>query len=79
MTAQDKVEEGGGLVEEGELITVVERSVEEVEEYLAQDQVTDCMMGTCRTNIYLDQVNSPVGLLYGIQWYMLNRLPQVRK
>ena len=35
----DKVGEGGGLVEEGELITVVERSVEEVEEYLAQDQV----------------------------------------
>ena len=53
VTAQDKVGEGGGLVEEGELITVVEMSVEEVEEYLAQDQVTDFMMGTGRTNIYL--------------------------
>ena len=40
VTAKDKVGEGGGLVEEGEMITVVERSVEEVEEYLAQDQVT---------------------------------------
>ena len=53
MTAKDKVGEGGGLVEEGEMITVVERSVEEVEEYLAQDQVTCYRMGTCRTNIYL--------------------------
>ena len=40
VTAKDKVGEGGGVVEEGEMITVVERSVEEVEEYLAQDQVT---------------------------------------
>ena len=54
VTAKDKVGEGGGLVEEGEMITVVERSVEEVEEYLAQDQVAHFMMGTCmRTNIFI--------------------------
>ena len=53
VTAKDKVGAGGGLVEEGEMITVVERSVEEVEEYLAQDQVTHFMMGTGVTNIYI--------------------------
>ena len=57
MTAKDLVGQGGGLEAEGEMITVVEKGVEEVRAYIAQDRV-----------------NSPMGLLYGIQWFLANRL-----
>ena len=57
MTNADKVSDGGGLVEEGEMITVVEMSVEQVKSYISQENV-----------------NSPVGLLYGLQWYLTNKL-----
>ena len=53
----DRVGEGGGLLEEGEMIRVVEMTVREVEELLAQETV-----------------NSPVGLLYGVSWYLRNKL-----
>ena len=49
--------EGGGLVEEGEMIKVVEMTVEEARELLTRDNV-----------------RSPVGLLYGVSWYLQNRL-----
>ena len=57
VTNKDKISEGGGLAEEGEMIKVVEMSVEQVKDYLKQESV-----------------NSPIGLLYGLQWYMNNRL-----
>ena len=53
----DRVGEGGGLLEEGEMIRVVEMTVKEVEELLAKETV-----------------NSPVGLLYGVSWYLRNKL-----
>ena len=53
----DRVGEGGGLLEEGEMIRVVEMTVQEVEELLARETV-----------------NSPVGLLYGVSWYLQNKL-----
>ena len=49
--------EGGGLVEEGEMIQVVEMTVEEARELLTRDSV-----------------RSPVGLMYGVSWYLQNRL-----
>merc|ERR1712110_1023075 len=54
---KDKVGPGGGLVEEGEMINVVEMTVSEAKEYISRDQV-----------------DSPIGLLFGIQWYLQNRL-----
>jgi len=57
VTAEERVSEGGGVEEEGEMITVVEMSVEEVKNYLNQESV-----------------NSPIGLLYGVQWFINNRL-----
>ena len=56
VTSEEKVEEGGGLEEEGEMITTVEMGVEEVQKYMSQDTV-----------------NSPVGLLFGVNWYLANR------
>ena len=56
VTSEEKVEEGGGVEEEGEMITVVEMGVEEVKKYLSQEIV-----------------NSPIGLLFGVQWYLSNR------
>ena len=53
----DRVGEGGGLLEEGEMIRVVEMTVKEVKEYMAKETV-----------------NSPVGFLYGVTWYLQNRL-----
>ena len=53
----ERVGAGGGLEEEGEMIQVVELTVEEVEELLRRDTV-----------------DSPVGLLYGVTWYLQNRL-----
>ena len=53
----DRMGEGGGLLEEGEMINVVEMTVKEVEEYLAKETV-----------------NSPVGFLYGVTWYLQNKL-----
>lgn len=55
----DRVGEGGGLQEEGEMINVVEMTVKEVEEYLARETV-----------------NSPVGFLYGVSWYLQNKLKE---
>ena len=57
MLDSERVGAGGGLEEEGEMIQVVELTVEEVEELLRKDSVT-----------------SPVGLLYGVTWYLQNRL-----
>ena len=57
VVSSDRVGEGGGLEEEGEMIRVVEMSVEEVQVLLTSDTV-----------------NSPVGLLYGVNWYLQNRL-----
>ena len=57
VTTEERVEEGGGVEEEGEMITVVEMGAEEVKKYLSQDTV-----------------NSPIGLLFGVQWYLDNRL-----
>ena len=57
VTGKDLVGQGGGLEAEGEMITVVEKGVEEVRAYMAQPRV-----------------NSPMGLLYGIQWFLANRL-----
>ena len=54
---KDRVGKGGGLLEEGEMINVVEMTVKEVEEYLAKETV-----------------NSPVGFLYGVSWYLQNKL-----
>ena len=54
---KDRVGKGGGLLEEGEMINVVEMTVKEVEEYLARETV-----------------NSPVGFLYGVSWYLQNKL-----
>ena len=51
------LQEGGGLLEEGEMIRVVEMTVKEVKEYMAKETV-----------------NSPVGFLYGVTWYLQNRL-----
>ena len=56
VTSEEKVEEDGGVEEEGEMITTVEMGVEEVKKYMSQDTV-----------------NSPVGFLYGVQWYLANR------
>lgn len=53
----DRVGEGGGLQEEGEMIRVVEMTVKEVEELLARERV-----------------NSPVGFLYGVSWYLQHKL-----
>ena len=57
VTAEERVEEGGGVEEEGEMITLVEMGVEEVKKYISQDTV-----------------NSPIGLLFGVKWYLDNRL-----
>ena len=57
VVSSDRVGEGGGLEEEGEMIRVVEMSVEEVQVLLTSDTV-----------------NSPAGLLYGVNWYLQNRL-----
>ena len=57
VTNKDKVSEGGGVAEEGELIKVVEMTVEEAKDYLKKEEV-----------------NSPIGLLYGLQWYLSNKI-----
>jgi len=57
VTSEEKVEEGGGVEEEGEMITTVEMGVEEVKKYMNQETV-----------------NSPVGFLFGVQWYLANRM-----
>ena len=54
---KDRVGKGGGLLEEGEMINVVEMTVKEVEEYLARETV-----------------DSPVGFLYGVSWYLQHKL-----
>ena len=54
---EDRVGKGGGLLEEGEMINVVEMTVKEVEEYMARQTVS-----------------SPVGFLYGVSWYLQNKL-----
>ena len=54
---KDRAGPGGGLQEEGELIQVVELSVEQAREYVSQEEV-----------------NSPVGMLFGIQWYLNNKI-----
>merc|ERR1719342_1951277 len=59
VTNKEKIGPGGGLVEEGEMIQVVEMSIQEAKKYLKQDLV-----------------NSPVGLLFGLQWYLSNKLNQ---
>ena len=62
VTNKNKIGSGGGLVEEGEMIDVVEMTVEQVKDYLTKETV-----------------NSPVGLLYALQWYLSNRLPNIKK
>eukprot|EP00092_Neocalanus_flemingeri_P004987 GFUD01005363.1.p1 GENE.GFUD01005363.1~~GFUD01005363.1.p1 ORF type:complete len:227 (+),score=91.03 GFUD01005363.1:40-681(+) len=57
VTSEQKVEEGGGVEEEGEMISTIEMGVEEVKKYISQETV-----------------NSPVGLLFGVQWYLANRV-----
>ena len=57
MTEKDRKGPGGGLLEEGELISVVEMEVEEVRSLLAKPRV-----------------NSPMGFLFGVQWFLANRL-----
>ena len=57
VTNKDKVSEGGGVAEEGELIKVIEMTVEEAKDYLKKEEV-----------------NSPIGLLYGLQWYLSNKI-----
>ena len=57
MLDSERVGAGGGLEVEGEMIQVVELTVEEVEELLRRDTV-----------------DSPVGLLYGVTWYLQNKL-----
>jgi len=57
VTEKDKQGPGGGVAEEGELISVVEMEVEEVRGLLAGPRV-----------------NSPMGLLFGVQWFLANRL-----
>jgi UDP-sugar diphosphatase len=47
---------GGGLVEEGEMIDVVELSVEET-----------------RKLIMDESVNRPVGMLFALQWFFMNK------
>ena len=55
---KQKVGPGGGLVEEGEI------SVTGAREFISRCGVkTDCQ-----------QVSSPIFLLFGIQWYLQNRL-----
>ena len=62
VTNKNKIGSGGGLVEEGEMIDVVEMTVDQVKDYLTRETV-----------------NSPVGLLYALQWYLSNRLPNIKK
>ena len=57
VTEKDKAGPGGGVAEEGELISVVEMEVEEARRLLAGPRV-----------------NSPMGLLFGVQWFLANRL-----
>ena len=49
-------------MEEGEMIQVVEMTVEEARELLTRDSV-----------------RSPVGLLYGVSWYLQNRLDRTQE
>ena len=62
VTNENKIGSGGGLVEEGEMIDVVEMTVDQVKEYISKETV-----------------NSPVGLLFALQWYLTKRLPHVKQ
>jgi UDP-sugar diphosphatase len=54
---EKKVSSGGGLVEEGEMIEVIEMSVNEVRRLISKEDI-----------------NSPPFTLYGIQWFLRNKV-----
>jgi len=62
VTNENKIGSGGGLVEEGEMIDVVEMSIDQVKEFLSRDTV-----------------NSPIVVLFALQWYLSHRLAFIRK
>jgi len=58
VTDDMKVGPGGGLVEEGEYIDVVEMSIPEARKFMTQETVP-----------------SPGGFLFGLQWFLSNKVP----
>ena len=57
VTDQDKVSSGGGVAEDGEMIEVVEMTIEEVRKYINGDDL-----------------NSPTFTLYGLMWFLANKV-----
>lgn len=53
---------GGGLAEEGEMIDVVEVSIDEVRAMVDGP----------------DEVTSPAGLLYGLSWFLRHKAPPLQ-
>ena len=60
VTEDMRVSSGGGLVEEGEMIQVVEMSIPEVREYISSK----------------DLINCPPAFMYAIMWYLANKAPK---
>lgn len=64
VTEEMRVSGGGGLVEEGEMIQVVEKSIDEIKKYIQYD-----------SNEPDKVIQSPPAFFAAVQWFLLNKAP----